>query len=249
MAFFTPDYFVLDYETGGLPNTDNFRPIEVGLLSFRAGRATVDTFMVNPFVDDKFFSIHPTAQTVHGISAEMIRKDGLSPAAATARALATLTTGNEQIWTHNGWNFDFPLLEAECLRSGATPPAALRLRDSAAVYKALKLGIDPRNFASFNAFASHVFGMRRKGLFFNLMHIADELDLGVTLLRDPQTQQVLRAEIDHERLGLNPDDVRLIEQQGAHRAGFDVIVTHALVLWASRSKNLFPKSALAAAHR
>ena len=221
---FTDDYYVFDYETAGLPNAGrNFRPLEIGALRFVGGRATVRTFLVNPFADDPQFAIDPGAEAVHHISADMVKTAGVAPDDATGRLLALLD-GDLPIWTHNGTQFDFPLLRAECARGRRTAPTVVRQRDSAALYKGRKLGLRPDDFRDFNEFAETALSTRRRGLFFNLPLLVRELPLGIR-----QTEQ--GVDVDYDRLGLDPTEVDPLLRAGAHRTGFDVIATHALVQW------------------
>lgn len=232
MPLFTNDYFVFDYETAGLPHSGaSFRPLEVGVLRYLHGKATVRTFLVNPFADDPQFSIDPGAQNIHHIDDAMVKTAGVTPADAVDQ-MARLLQGDSPVWAHNGTPFDFPLLQAECARSAR--PGIIhtdRERDSAALYKGWKMNFDPKRYRSYRAFAEAVLATRRKGLYFNLNFLIRELDTGIKPTISTLTDEIISVEVDYDRLGLDRATTEPLLAQGFHRCGFDVIATHAVVLW------------------
>lgn len=239
MKVFTDDYYVFDYETGGFLETAGGRPVEVGLLRYVNGVAKIHSYLVDPTQDDTSFVIDMGAQQAHGISLEMIKKAGCHPKQAAQVMLKAMDDADLPVWTHNGVRFDFPLLRKECQKYGLSPIESPRWRDSAAIYKAWKIGMYPDQYPSLVKFFQAALAVRRRGLLYNLAFLATELPLGVTLLdgdgnATKDIGQVQGWSVD-PALGLDTTELQKVENQGLHRAAFDCVVTHGLVQWCKKN--------------
>lgn len=233
---FSDDYAVFDYETGGFLNTRGGRPVEVGILMYRDGKARIHQHLVNPCADDEMFVISLDAEHIHGISHDLIEADGLHPKMSSR----ILLQGVEDlpVWTHNGVKFDFELMKQECRRYGLTPIEMGRWRDTAALYKAWKIGKYPDQFPNLYTFMKSALNTRRRNLYFNLPYLTNELDLGVEILDEEgnPTGDLAKAAgwRVHPRLGIDEHELAKVENLGFHRAPFDCVVTHGLVQWCKR---------------
>lgn len=225
MTMFTDDYFVLDYETGGFYGTNGFRPVEVALLAFKNGVVKLRHYIVDA-TDDPYFRVSEGAEAVHHIGMAKIAAEGV-PAKTIATSLHEIITslGDLPIWGHNCSQFDRPLMEMECQRYQLEPPGWNRWRDSAALYKAHKMGVARFKDEPLQDYFSRILSMRRKGLYFSLKHVLETEKLGITL-DDAGEAPVLTVD---PKLGLPADVASEILKLGAHRAAFDVLVTHALI--------------------
>lgn len=226
MALFTTDYAVFDFETGGLLNSRGGRPVEMAVLTFIGGTAEITSMLVNPFVDDSGFLIEEGAQRVHGLSREKVEAEGVSPKTAVAQFMS-LVGGEMPVWAHNGCGFDFLIHEAEAARYDLPSLARGRWRDSAALYKGWKLGRMPKEGEDLRSYFTSVLRIRRRGLYFNLGHLTKALDLGIRGKGE--------EEWDFGGLGLSESAQAETASLGQHRAGFDCILTHALIQWMQRN--------------
>lgn len=228
MSLFTPDYFILDYETGGFSGTRGFRPVEIAVLLFRGGKTTLRSTIINPY-DDPDFQLSPDAEKVHGISEAEMRKNG-RPAKEATEALHAYLNKPEHadlpIWAHNGAKFDFPLYNTEAGRYGLPMLKQSRLRDSAALYKGRIMGTKPQPGETLHAYFLRVLNTPRRGLLFNLKLIAETELIGLNR-KDPNDPS--SPLIADPSLGMSDETLEKLGSLGAHRAGYDVAVTHALV--------------------
>jgi DNA polymerase III epsilon subunit-like protein len=225
MSLFTDDYFVLDYETGGFAGTPGFRPVEAALLTYRGGVVTLRHHVVDP-TDDPSFFVSPGAEDLHHIGMTKIAAEGV-PAKHIAEGLQEKFAAlpNLPIWGHNCVQFDRLLLERECDRYRLDKPNPFRWRDSAALYKAHKMAVaqlpDERYFEYF----ARVLGMRRRGLYFSLKHVLETEKLGISV----ENVDVAPVVVVDPSLGVPQAVADEVVRLGAHRAAFDVLVTHALI--------------------
>lgn len=228
MSLFTPDYFVLDFETGGFSGTNGFRPVEIAVLSFVGGKTSLRSTLVNPY-DDPYFEISPDAEQVHGISREKVLQHG-QPAKDLMLGVHAYLNRPEHaklpIWAHNGVKFDFPLFNSEAARYGLPPLPTSRLRDSAALYKGRAMGTKQQPGESMHAYFLRVLNTPKRGLLFNLKFISDTMFLGLNR-KNPEDQN--SELIADPSLGMSNETLQKLGSLGAHRAGYDVALTHALV--------------------
>lgn len=225
MAIFTDNYCVFDFETGGFLNTSGGRPVEQAILKYVDGVAELTTVLVNAFVDEPSFEIGAGAERVHGLSRDLVERDGVHPQEAL-RLFNEVVEDSLPVWAHNGCGFDFLIHEAESSRYGLSSMSRDRWRDSAALYKGWKLDRLPKADESLPRYFQEVLDTRRKGLPFNLGFLTEELDLGIRASGDEAW--------DFSNLGLTTESEASIAELGAHRAGFDCVLTHALIQWMQR---------------
>lgn len=236
-GIFSDDYVVFDYETGGLSHITK-RPVETGVLLFKDGKVQIRHHLVHPNLDgDRDFFIEMGAMAIHHITPEMCQADGWHPKKSTEFLIAA--SGKWPVWTHNGVKFDFPIFVNECARYGLKPIPQTRWRDSAAIYKGWKLQKYPDQFPNLMEFMQNVLNTRRKGLMFNLPFLSASLDVGVRMIdaagkRTDIPDDMASLEID-DYLGVSEEDRKMLEKLGAHRAAFDVVVTHGLIQWCRRN--------------
>ena len=211
-----------DFETGGFLNSSGARPIEQAVLKYVDGVAEITTVLVNPFFDDPSFAISAGAERIHGLSRDLVEKEGVHSKEAL-QIFNDVVGPSLPVWAHNGCGFDFLIHEAESARYKLTPLSRDRWRDSAALYKGWKLKRLPKAGEPLPWYFQKVLDVRCKGLLFNLGYLCDELDLGI------------RSEHgdgwDFGSLGLTASSYSSVAELGAHRAGFDCVLTHALIQW------------------
>jgi hypothetical protein len=120
---------------------------------------------------------------------------------------------------------DGEVREWECDRYRLDKPNPFRWRDSAALYKAHKMAVaqlpDERYFEYF----ARVLGMRRRGLYFSLKHVLETEKLGISV----ENVDVAPVVVVDPSLGVPQAVADEVVRLGAHRAAFDVLVTHALI--------------------
>jgi len=224
---FSNNFYVLDSETGGFPGTAGFRPVEIALLKCVNNNITLRHFLLDP-TDDPTFMINPGAQAVHGITMEKVCSEGVPIKTGIQSLHAELTKNQLPIWGHNGIKFDFPLLHNEFTRYQLAPIPEHRLYDTAAWYKSRKLNITQNPGESFHAFGLRVLDYKQKGLFFSLNHIVNTVPIGLEV-KEGQIQT-------DQSLGIPKELADDLAKLGAHRAGFDVLVTYALLKYLQKSE-------------
>lgn len=169
------DYTVLDFETSGLSSV-NSKILQIGLLKVRDGEPqTPISIMVNPNYPEPF-GVPGQITEITGITTEQVSA-GTSPKNAFQRMFDEI--GDDIIWAHNGALFDKLFLEAECFRQYIRPPVNARWYDSAAMFKAWKMGCvhDLETYNTFFAFANFVLSQRIRGLKYNLQFCCNALNI------------------------------------------------------------------------
>ncbi len=224
MPLFTDDYVVLDYETGGFAGTSGFRPVEVAILEYRSGVVSARSTIVNPM--DPGFILSDGAEKTHGISMTKIAAEGKPARAVAERMHEELSAHDLPIWAHNGVKFDIPLFDQECARYGKKPFHRSRFRDSAALFKGRALGAEPFADETLYQYFVRVLNTPKKGLKFALDFISEVVDVGLRKIECEDGMPTLEA---HPSLGIPNELLRQVEQLGAHRAKYDVLLTHAVI--------------------
>jgi DNA polymerase III epsilon subunit-like protein len=164
-------YAVFDLETTGL-DPRSCLIIEIGWCVVRDGAAQpVRALLV------RREHVPADVQALTGITPKMLRRDGV-PLEAALRAFLD-DTADLPLVGHNVLRFDAPFLEAACRSAGLPPPQSSRYRDTAALYKASRLGLHPRPGQDHRSFALAALDVRAPGLRYNLGACCRELGVAV----------------------------------------------------------------------
>lgn len=172
-------YLVWDLETTGLnPETD--RIVEVACMKVENGEI-VKTYsaILNHDID-----IPEAAANVHGITREKAAAEGIDPLSVIGY-LREAILESEAVMTHNGIRFDVPFLLCEMRRLDYCETDILwtgkrlnsRHIDTAAIYKAKKLGADRKWHESFYDFAVRVLDIKAYGVRYNVKTCCEELGI------------------------------------------------------------------------
>lgn len=159
-------YAAFDIETTGL-NPQNDRVIELALT---LPHGVTLSWLIQPGVP-----ITPEITRITGITQKMLDGDGI-PFATAWQEFSKAASGYECFIGHNAIRFDWPFIQVECGRAGWPKPEA-EIRDTAAIYKGLKLGMRPQ--LPHKEWAERVLNIRQYGLKFNLAHAANEMGLTI----------------------------------------------------------------------
>ena len=198
-------YAVFDLETTGL-DANTSQIIEIGWCVVRnqlAGKPRALLITCDG-------GVPPEIRRFTGISNEMLAADGQELGVALTSFLDE--TDGLPLVGHNVLRFDMLFVEAACRKAGKAPPARNRYRDTAALYRASRLGMSPRPRQDHWSFASEALDRRAPGLHFAL-HVCCA-ELGISLDRSPQSRgrrpdysAALRA-ADGDRCGQYPPTAR-----------------------------------------
>jgi DNA polymerase III epsilon subunit-like protein len=133
----TRTYAVFDLETTGLdPKVEHV--IEIGWCIVREGRAEqVRSVLVTAPV-----AVPPVVERLTGITSAMLEAEGVALPDALAEFFAD--THGLPLVGHNVVRFDALFLESACRRAALAAPSRLRYRDTAAQFKAHRLGLSRR---------------------------------------------------------------------------------------------------------
>lgn len=160
-------YAVFDLETTGL-RAEMDHVIEIGWCVVRDGRAApVRSLLVQCAV-----AVPPVVQELTGINAEMLAAEGVPLAEALATFFAD--TADLPLVGHNVVRFDAHFLESACRRAGLAAPGRSRYRDTAALYKARRLGLSPRPGQDSWSFADEALRRPAPGLRYALAYCCGE---------------------------------------------------------------------------
>lgn len=131
------DYAVFDLETTGL-DAASCRIIEIGWCVVRGDvPASCRSLLVHcPG------GVPSEVRALTGISSELLERDGV-PIEQALRCFLDETSGLPLVG-HNVLRFDLRFLEAACSRAALPAPHRSRYRDTAALYRAWRLGLSPR---------------------------------------------------------------------------------------------------------
>lgn len=168
-----PDsYVVWDLETSGLdPEKD--RILEIGCMTVENGQPIDQWSMLLNYGID----IPEEVSKIHGITKEMCEKEGVDPAIGLRRLVNAILASQANV-THNGTKFDHKFLLQSIHREligldhkdkyAFSEYMLVRSIDTAAIFKARKLGINRRWDQSPYDFAKVVLDIRAYGVKFNI---------------------------------------------------------------------------------
>lgn len=175
--FFPEDYVIYDVETSGL-NPKEDRILEIGVLLVCKGVSTTAmNWLLNPIYPHPCFIVPPEITKITGLSESEI-SFGKDPKKSIERFLEIIDEAHTII-VHNGIEFDHQFLVSECNRYNLTPPSIERYVDTAAIFKAWKLGRIDEIRQPFYEFAEDILSTKAYGLKFNLVHCCNDLNVGI----------------------------------------------------------------------
>lgn len=170
---FPQSYIVWDLETTGL-NPQTCHILEVAVAIVRNGDVVEKwSALLNHDIE-----IDPLATNVHGITREMCAKDGKPPKEVIQRLLRNILDSEAHV-THNGSQFDLKFLDATLNALGFEPWPRLELHhiDTAALYKADRIGEAKRWREDWDEFFNRVLSTRVPGLKYNVGICCDNLGI------------------------------------------------------------------------
>lgn len=168
------NYCVFDFETTGLdPHTCKI--LEIGALKVREGQPDEQfTRLINWGIP-----VPENITQITGITQEEIDKDGIDPDTARNEFQAFIV--GLPLIGHNVRNFDLNFLAQFFGMTGEDWDNCLQnYLDTAAMYKAKKLGTDRHWDETFNDFAERVMEVRAYGVKFNVGIACEELQIDKT---------------------------------------------------------------------
>jgi len=168
------NYCVFDFETTGLdPHTCKI--LEIGALKVREGQPDEQfTRLINWGIP-----VPENITQITGITQEEIDRDGIDP--ETAKAEFKEFIGDLPLIGHNIRNFDLQfLLQFFNWTFSEWDDCLQNYLDTAAMYKAKKLGTDRHWDETFNDFAERVMEVRAYGVKFNVGIACEELQIDKT---------------------------------------------------------------------
>ena len=130
-------YAVFDLETTGL-DANTSQIIEIGWCVVRNQLAGKPRALLVTCEG----GVPPEIRRLTGISNEMLAADGQELGVALTSFLDE--TDGLPLVGHNVLRFDMLFVEPACRKAGKAPPARNRYRDTAALYRASRLGMSPR---------------------------------------------------------------------------------------------------------
>ena len=169
-------YMCWDLETGGFSSKYE-RIIEIGAAIVNNG---VIVSRRSWILNQPDYEIPVQASNVHGITTEIMKKEGMDPKQALLEFFSLYESLNDVghvILTHNGIQFVIPFLEGELVYQGLQEQLGHFVTvmketaiDSMVLYKGRSLDMVQRYNESFTMFAKRVNGMRVKGLKSNITY-------------------------------------------------------------------------------
>jgi DNA polymerase III epsilon subunit-like protein len=165
-------YAVFDLETTGL-DANTSQIIEIGWCVVRNQLAGKPRALLVTCEG----GVPPEIRRLTGISNEMLAADGQELGVALTSFLDE--TDGLPLVGHNVLRFDMLFVEAACRKTGKAPPARNRYRDTAALYRASRLGMSPRPGQDHWSFASEALDRRAPGLHFALHVCCAELGIAI----------------------------------------------------------------------
>lgn len=163
-------YVAFDIETTGL-DPQNDRVIELAV----ATPSRTQSWLINPGIALPIEIVNLT-----GITQEMMDMDGV-PFSFAWEQFSRAVGRPDFLVGHNAIRFDWPFIQAECLRTFGAQPG-IPIIDTAAMFKAMKIRVDQYRAhptVSFQEWAIAVLDTRRYGLKYNLTHAAQEMGLAL----------------------------------------------------------------------
>lgn len=187
-------YAVFDFETTGL-NPLLHRIIEIGWCVVRDGVAgPVRARLIR--VEG---GVPPEITQLTGITQELLDREGQPLAAALAEFLAE--TAGLPLVGHNVLRFDMRFLEAACRSTRLPVPHRSRYRDTAALFKAHKLGLRPRPGQDHWSFANETLNVNAPGTRYSLDICCRELGISTAgVARHRAAADVILTHLVYRRL-------------------------------------------------
>ena len=173
---FTENYTVWDLETTGLdPHNDHI--VEVAAIRIENGQI-VETYQA---ILNHQISIPEEASKIHGITTELCEKEGIDPQIAL-ESLIDIILASPMCVTHNGTRFDARFLVSEYSRLGHKNDELSKKLvsmhvDTAALYKAKKLGMKLDESRDLAAFMADALDQKVYGLKYNVGACCDDLGI------------------------------------------------------------------------
>ena len=187
-------YAVFDFETTGL-NPVVCQVIEIGWCVVRdgvAGPLRSQLVRVDGGVP------HEITQLT-GITQQMLDAEGVPLPTALAAFLED--TAGLPLVGHNVLRFDMRFLEAACRQTRLPVPHRSRYRDTAALFKAHKLGLRPRPGQDHWSFANEALDRRAPGVRYSLDICCRDLNIPLTgVARHRASADVLLTHLVYRRL-------------------------------------------------
>lgn len=206
------NYLVLDIETTGFSSVDN-RVVSVGFCAVKDCEITNEIHAGNysnvilKWPEDVFVGCEKASE-IHGIDYQKSQELGTEPHEAMEmvhEAIEWARSEDMYIVGHNMQKFDAPFLSAELSRAGiGTRIHNDEVVDTAALCKAMQLGMIPSQDETVFDYFNRVMSFRAKGVYFNLDRYCCS-----------------RFSLD-ERFGARKED--------AHNSGYDCWLTHLVML-------------------
>lgn len=169
------DYTLFDSETTGLDFSID-RIVSHGVIRVRDNKIVEELeIMVNQPIE-----IPTVATNIHGITNEMMKKDGKDPKESCKKVLDFM--GNDIIVGLNNTCYDYQMLEMECNRYGLPRPKIENWFDVGLLAKGLFIGNLYNEKELFYKYAFRIKDIRAKGVKYNLNFLTKEM--GCDNLRD-----------------------------------------------------------------
>lgn len=110
------------------------------------------------------------ASNIHGITNEMVEKDGIDPESACKQVLAFF--GDDPVIGINNIPYDLPLLEVECKHFNLPRPHVEKWFDIGMFHKGMQIGNVWNGQELFYRYALRIREIRAKGVKYNLDHLS-----------------------------------------------------------------------------
>lgn len=168
-------FTMVDTETTGLDLLRD-KIVEYGCVRVRDGKMTEELRLLVK----QDIKIPPEATAIHGITNEMVEKDGIAPKDACEQVLRFL--GDDYVGGINNIPYDLPLIEVECNRFAIPRPNVEKWFDIGMLHKGIHMGQKWNGQELFYRYALRIREVRVKGLKYNLDHLVKTYE--VENLRD-----------------------------------------------------------------
>jgi DNA polymerase III epsilon subunit-like protein len=176
---FPDSYTVFDLETTGFSSMNN-DIIQIGILEVEDHTPIGDavSYLVNPNFPWSF-NVPGHITDLTGIESMRVSLDGIDPAFIIPLIAEKLR--HTPIVSHNGIKFDKQFLEVACRKYHILAPRDGLWLDTAALYKAMRMGEMSllNDSGTFYEFGVKILDRRVKGLKYNLVHCCNDLGIDV----------------------------------------------------------------------
>lgn len=176
-------YFVFDLETTGF-NPRHDRILEIGCMKVEGDEVEYKQWILNWNID-----ISDEVIAIHGISREICEREGMDPKEAVKQFVeytGILSSEPPILVGHNCYGFDIPFLfgnmcelypKKEEVLKKREGVIARRAHDTAAIFKAMKLGRPRRSDESRYNYYRQALNARVPGLKYNLGVVCDHYEI------------------------------------------------------------------------